>query len=140
MRTRSGVLLPSAEELGLAGARAWAGARARAGEASSIALNCDGVDDEGELTIMRRGEVSGELLKALERAAPTPLRVRRMPIGLLTDSVALADRGWSTVTVSRGSLGTLRRVHSPSDSLERLRGTGIEDVATLLARTVEELA
>lgn len=130
-----GVLLPSAEELGLAGARAWA----REARPAS-ALNCDGIDDQGELTIMHRGHVPDDLMRTLQAAAPAPLRVRRMPMGLLTDSVALADRGWAAVTISRGSLATLRRVHSPADSLTALRGDGIDDVATLLARTAEGLA
>ena len=130
-----GVLLPSAEELGLAGARAWArGAR------KGTALNCDGVDDAGELTIMYSGAAPTPLIQTLEALAPRPPRVRRMPLGLLTDSVALADRGWSTVTVSRGSLATLRRVHTRADSLTNLRGDGIDEVATLLARAVEALA
>ena len=63
-----------------------------------------------------------------------------MPLGLLTDSSALAERGWTTVTVSRGSLATLRRVHTRRDSLAALRGDGIDEVATLLARAVEALA
>jgi putative aminopeptidase FrvX len=129
-----GVLLPSAEELGLAGARAWA-----RGVRPGIALNCDGVDDMGELTIMHRGSVPDGLLQALQTAAPARLRVRRMPVGVLTDSVALTDRGWAAVTVSRGSLATLRRIHTPADSLASLRGEGIDDVATLLARAVEAL-
>jgi len=63
-----------------------------------------------------------------------------MPLGLVTDSVALVERGWNTLTVSRGSFATLRRVHTPADSLARLRGDGIDPVATLLARAVEALA
>ncbi|HEY2066087.1 MAG TPA: M28 family peptidase [Gemmatimonadaceae bacterium] len=132
---RVGVLLPSAEELGLAGARAWA-----RGAPAGLALNCDGVDDEGEVTIMHRGRPPEELVRALQGAAMAPLRVRRMPIGLLTDSVALADRGWHAVTVSRGSPATLRRVHTSADSLTSLRGDGIDEVANLLARTAEGLA
>jgi hypothetical protein len=62
-----------------------------------------------------------------------------MPLGLLTDSVAFADAGWETVTVSRGSLATLRRIHTPADSLARLRGDGIDEVATLLAGALEAL-
>lgn len=133
--TMFGVLLPSGEELGLAGARAWA-REMRPG----TALNCDGVDDAGELTIMYSGAAPTPLIETLRALAGQPLRVRRMPLGLLTDSVALADRGWTTVTVSRGSLATLRRVHSPGDSLAALRGDAIDDVATLLARAVEALA
>ena len=136
-----GVLLPSAEELGLAGARAWARERA-----AGTALNCDGVDDDGELTIMYTRTRPNELIDVVRRAAPhglgsgSGLRARRMPLGLLTDSVALADRGWSTVTLSRGSLASLRRVHTSHDSLAALRGDGVDVMATLLARAAEALA
>lgn len=130
-----GVLLPSAEELGLAGARAWA-----RDVRSGTALNCDGVDDAGEVTIMYSGAAPTPLIQTIAALAPRPPRVRRMPLGLLTDSVALADRGWAAVTVSRGSLATLRRVHTPQDSLAALRGHGIDEVASLLARAVEALA
>jgi hypothetical protein len=134
-----GVLLPSAEELGLAGARAWA--RSRSGP-PAVAINCDGVSDEGDgaITIMYTGHRPDGLLDTLRRAVATETRVRRMPLGLLTDSVALTDRGWHTVTVSRGSFRTLRRVHSVRDSLDNLTGSGIDDVATLLARASEALA
>jgi acetylornithine deacetylase/succinyl-diaminopimelate desuccinylase-like protein len=133
--TMLGVLLPSAEELGLAGARAWA-RNAR----PATALNCDGVDDAGVLTIMYSGAAPTPLILTLKALARGSCRVRRMPPGLLTDSVALADRGWATVTVSRGSLATLRRVHTPADSLATLRGDGIDEVAALLARAAEVLA
>jgi hypothetical protein len=135
--TMLGVLLPSAEELGLAGARAWARSARRG---AGTAINCDGVDDAGELRIMYSGAAPTPLIQTLQALAPGSCQVRRMPLGLLTDSVALADRGWASVTVSRGSLATLRRVHTPADSLAALRGDGIDDVATLLARTVEALA
>ena len=134
-----GVLLPSAEELGLAGARAWARTWMET-QQPGIALNCDGVDDEGALTIMYSRGADPALLAILRQASPTPVRVRRMPLGLLTDSVALSDRGWRTVTVSRGGWHTLRRVHSRGDSLDHLTGRGIDDAATLLARAVEALA
>lgn len=130
-----GVLLPSAEELGLAGARAWAGTRA-----PGVALNCDGVDDQGELTIMHGSNPPMDVVDAVRRAAARDVQVRRMPLGLLTDSVALADRGWRAVTVSRGSFASLRRVHTPHDSLEGLQGTGIHETATVLARAAEALS
>lgn len=133
--TMVGVLLPSAEELGLAGARAWA-----RGVRTGTALNCDGIDDAGEVTIMHSRAAPTPLIQTLQALAPRPPRVRRMPLGLLTDSVALADRGWTTVTVSRGSLASLRRVHTSRDSLAALRGDGIDEVASLLARAVEALA
>jgi hypothetical protein len=133
-----GVLLPSAEELGLAGARAWAREWART-RRPGTALNCDGVDDNGGLTVMYSTGGTASLIDTLRRVAPGPLAVRRMPLGLLTDSVALADRGWAAVTVSRGSWATLARVHSRRDSLENLTGRGVDDAADLLARAVEAL-
>ena len=63
-----------------------------------------------------------------------------MPVGLLTDSTALAGAGWSAVTVSHGSFRTLRRVHTPEDSLSSMRGSAIDDVAVILARAAETLA
>jgi hypothetical protein len=133
--TMFGVLLPSAEELGLAGARAWV-----RGVRKGTALNCDGVDDAGDLTIMYSGAAPTPLIQTLQAVTPRALRVRRMPLGLLTDSVALADDGWTAATVSRGSLATLRRVHTGADTLANLRGDGIDEVALLLARAVEALA
>lgn len=134
-----GVLLPSAEELGLAGARAWGMARRQNGE-QGIAINCDGVDDQGALTIMYSAKPSIEVLNAIRDSAAEPVSVRRMPLGLLVDSVALAEAGWRSVTVSRGSLASLRRVHTKADSLERLRGDGISRTARVLARAAEALA
>lgn len=134
-----GVLLPSGEELGLAGARAWARAHG-----AGVALNCDGVDDDGDLVIMYNAPAPGEVVSAVRGAAQAggraTVRVRRMPLGLLTDSTALAASGWRAVTVSHGSLRTLRRVHTSRDSLANLRGTSIDEVAAILARAVEALA
>lgn len=130
-----GVLVPSAEELGLAGARAWAQTRA-----VGTALNCDGVDDGGALVIMYNDAAPEELVGAVRRAATRPVVARRMPLGLLTDSTALAHAGWRTVTVSHGSLATLRRIHTERDSLANLRGTKIDEVAVILARAAEALA
>ena len=130
-----GVLLPSAEELGLAGARAWARAHV-----ASVALNCDGVDDDGELLIMYNRRIPADVVAAVRDASKRPVRVRRMPLGLLTDSTALADAGWRTVTVSHGSLGTLRRVHTQRDSLANMRGTSVDAVSVILARAAEALA
>ena len=129
-----GVLVPSAEELGLAGVRAWV-----LGKTPATAINCDGVDDVGALVVMHNGRAPSRIIAAVDAAAPGRARVRRMPIGLLTDSTALAAAGWETATVSHGSLATLRRIHTSRDSLENLRGDRIDDVAVILARAVEAL-
>ena len=121
----------------MAGARAWV--RSRAGR-TAVAINCDGVDDDGELYIMYTGPKPEPLIEVLVACTERAPRVRRMPLGLLTDSVAFADAGWQTVTVSRGSFATLRRVHTRRDSLAALRGDGIAEVAGVLRRAAEALA
>lgn len=130
-----GVLLPTAEELGLVGARAFARDRE-----AGTALNCDGVDDDGDLLIMFNSEAPRRVVDAVRAASLGAARARRMPLGLLTDSSALASRGWDAVTVSRGSFATLRRIHSEADALERLDGTSIDSVGSILARAAEALA
>jgi hypothetical protein len=63
----------------------------------------------------------------------------RLIPGILTDSVALADAGWDTVTLSRGDLRTLQRIHTSSDTLDHLRGAGLDVAARVLADTATSL-
>ena len=135
-----GVLLTDAEELGLAGAHAWS--RGRAG-APTVVLNCDGVDDAGDVTIMFPRAHSSSLREVIATASSTTgvaHRARGTPIGLLTDSVAFAQHGLASATFSRGSWSSLARVHSARDNLSRLTGRGIPDVARLMAETARLLA
>jgi hypothetical protein len=137
LSARVGVLITDAEELALAGARAWARSRT-----PTIALNCDSVDDTGSLVVMYTGARPTRLVSLFERAASTtsqPLRVLRLIPGILTDHVALGDAGWETVTLSRGDLRTLQRIHTSRDSLAHMSGRGIASAAQALARTATEL-
>jgi hypothetical protein len=129
-----GVLLTSAEELGLAGARAWS-----AVHPAALAINCDGVDDAGTLTCMYTGQRTSRVVVALDQAARSgglSLNIRRLIPGLLVDAVALRDAGWDCATVSRGSLRTLARIHSVADRSDRLTGAGVAEAAALVARAV----
>jgi hypothetical protein len=131
-----GILVTSAEELGLAGAREWA-----FGKRPAVAINCDGVDDAGSLVVMhgwRRPDRLVDLLLAAGAGSTVPVSARRLTPGILLDSVAFADAGWEAVTVSRGSWRTLARVHTAGDDLSRLEGDGIEDAAGLLAAAAME--
>ena len=129
-----GVVLTSAEELGLAGARAWV-----RGRGAVHAINVDGVDDEGVLrfTWTRRRPTSLlELLAARAGEAGVPASAGRLIPGVLLDGVALADAGWQVVTVSRGTLRTVARIHTPRDSLEHLSGEGIAITASIILAAV----
>jgi hypothetical protein len=133
-----GVILTSGEELGLAGARAHVETHTD----RAIAINCDTVDDGGRFLCMARRTSRGAATAAIVRAAKRvglPLRVRGIIPGILADSIAFADAGWDSLTLSRGNIATLARVHTSSDTRERLNGAGIAQAAYLLAATVEEL-
>ena len=135
--TPLGVLLTSAEELGLAGARAFA-----RGHRPAVCVNCDGVDDTGRWTAMHTGAAPRALLDAVSRAS-AGLRLdvapRRLLPGVLVDGVALADAGWHVITISHGSLRTLGRIHTRLDSRESLQGDAIPVAATLIAAIVTEV-
>jgi hypothetical protein len=133
--TPLGVLLTSAEELGLAGARAWA----REAE-PAVALNCDGIDDAGELVCMYGRSIPAPVVDAVRRASGGRARVRRLLPGILADSVALADAGWAAVTLSRGTAATLARIHRPADTSDRMTGEGIAATAAVVVGSIERLA
>jgi hypothetical protein len=133
-----GVLITDAEELALAGARAWS-----RGRTPGIALNCDSVDDDGPLVVMYSGRSPVELLSKLQHAASAEgerLRALRLIPGILTDHVPLAEAGWTTLTLSRGTVRTLRRIHTSRDTLAHMDGRGIPGAAKVLARLVTELS
>ncbi len=130
-----GVLLTSAEELGMAGARGWLAQRTV--PERGVAINCDGVDDNGELTctITRDDGVFRLAMATLARrhTIGEQVRVRRSLPGVLFDSVAFSDRGWAAATLSRGTLRSLARVHTTADTLDRLRGGSVEQTARIVA-------
>jgi Zn-dependent M28 family amino/carboxypeptidase len=123
-----GVMLTTAEELGLAGARAWA----REASPASV-INIDGIDDTGALRLVYSGRKPRALLDYLGEGWPA---ASRLPPGLLMDGVALADAGWEVVNVSKGSWRTVSRIHTSKDDLAHLDGNGIEEVAALVATSI----
>ena len=127
-----GVVITSGEELGLAGARAWAAGRPR--HDGGIAINCDGVDDVGAVTVTlgrrraRRGKWDWGSSDVTKACGPD-VRVRRVLPGVLLDAVALTDAGWAACTVSKGGLRSLARVHTRRDTIARTSGSGIAETA-----------
>ena len=132
-----GVLLTSAEELGMAGARAFA-----IQHAAAMAINVDGVDDRGATICMRHGRAARVRVGLSRAARAIGMRVdeRRTIPGLLTDGVVLAEAGWSAVTLSRGGLRTLWRIHRAADIASRITGRGIHEMARLVASAAREIA
>ncbi len=135
-------LVTDAEELGLVGARAAVG---RVGNVVGV-VNLDGLDDRGRLRVVYgRGLAGGRrpdsLLTALYRAAEqesVDVSIGRLPLGLLTDHMPFARAGVPAVTVLRGSLRSLARVHTPGDRADRLDGTGLAEAIRVVRRAAAD--
>ena len=134
-----GVLVTSGEELGLAGARVWA----RHAERSITVLNCDTTDDAGDWRSMYTGARPKRIALAVEGVASrlqVALAMRRLIPGILTDSMAFADRGIEAVTLSRGTLSTLARIHTRRDNSNALTGQGAAEASVILSALAKELS
>jgi hypothetical protein len=70
----------------------------------------------------------------------TRLRVGRVIPGILADNMAFADKGIAAVTVSRGTLSTLARIHTRRDNSSVLTGKGAAEASALLSSLAKELA
>jgi hypothetical protein len=138
LKSSSGVVLTSAEELGLAGARAWS-----SGREPATLINVDSVDDQGEIRCIvhraRDSALASEVVICAEIEG-VPIRRGDLPIGALMDSVVFARAGWRAVGISRLSWSTLGIIHTRRDTPERCDGTGIAETAGVLAECIRRLA
>jgi hypothetical protein len=67
------------------------------------------------------------------------LRTVRLIPGILADSMVFADLGIEAVTLSRGKLSTLARIHTRRDNSNALSGSGAADAGVLLSALAKEL-
>lgn len=133
-------LITDAEELGLVGARDIA----RKLDPVIGVINVDGIDDSGTYFILERfgmpaRHIAPHLVAAILTAASEmelPAQRRKVPFGLLLDHIPLARRHLPAVTLMRGGLKSLRRVHRPGDSMDALNGSGVESAIALIGRAL----
>lgn len=111
-----GFLFTGAEEFGVVGARAFV-RTGRLGRDLEV-INLDTLDQQGTLYLVyhdsRGEELARRLQPVVENLAPRTAR-RRLPLGILTDSLPLARSGAAAVTLSRLDWATLRLMHTPRD-------------------------
>ncbi|HJP61169.1 MAG TPA: M28 family peptidase [Gemmatimonadaceae bacterium] len=135
-----GVLITSGEELGLAGALAWT----RTAPEHLVILNCDTVDELGSFRCMYTGAQPMRVAVAAENEANRlglRLKIGRLIPGIMADSMVFADRArWSAITLSRGTLGTLARIHTRRDNSSVLTGNGAAQASVLLSALTKELS
>jgi hypothetical protein len=130
----TGVLITGGEEFGLVGARVFT--RAQGSLKGIEVVNIDTVDDEGLLFVVShdaRGAASAAALAARLAPLGLPVRTRRLPLGILVDSLPLARAGASAVTLGRLTWGTLRVIHTPADVPDSLSLEAAERVGRALA-------
>ena len=131
----TGVLITGAEEFGLVGARVFAVERAESLRGVVI-VNLDTIDQEGQLALVthdRRGTELAQTIGSTLAAAGLPARVRRLPLGILTDSVPFARRGVPALTIGRLTWRTLRLIHTPRDTPDGLSLETAERIGRTLA-------
>lgn len=118
----TGILLTGAEEFGLVGARILVETRRELVRGTEI-INLDTLDEHGALSLVCH-DAAGRALAA--RIAPllaspgVAVRERRLPLGIFVDSYPLARGGGKAVTIGRLDWSTLRRLHTPRDTMHDL--------------------
>jgi hypothetical protein len=137
-------LITDAEELGLAGARA---AAPHLPPVFGV-INLDGLDDHGAFYVLERfgllrkrglaPHLAAALLAEAE-ALGEPANRRDLPAGIPVDHVPIVRAGTPALTLMRGSLRSLRRVHRPADDLSQLRGDGVRRTVTLVCGALARL-
>jgi hypothetical protein len=126
---RVGILITGAEEFGLVGARVFA--QLAPDLRSAEFVNVDTVDQEGKLYLVSHNQIGERLAASLEphlAGLGLPIKRRRLPLGIFVDSAPLARAHAPAVTVGRLTWRTLRCIHTPADTPERLAFDTAEQV------------
>ena len=133
-----GVIITGAEEFGLVGARRLARERPDL-FANAIVINIDTVDDEGITYVITHGaesaSLAGLLLGRLTGLSPL-VKERRLPIGIMVDSLPLAVVARQSATVGRLTWGTLARIHTPRDDADECHLLTAEQLGERLAAPI----
>jgi hypothetical protein len=107
----------------------------------------DGLDDRGTLRVCEgRGvptrDRAPRLTAVLARSCTdlgVSVRTGPLPPGVLCDHIPFATAGVPAVTLMRGQLRSLARVHRAADTPQRLTGAGAEAAARVVCRALDEL-
>jgi hypothetical protein len=132
---RVGILITSAEEFGLVGARVFAQLTPHLQDAEFV--NLDTLDQEGRLYIVSHDTAGARFARELESALAEvrlPIERRRLPLGIFVDSAPLAKAGARSVTIGRLTWNTLRCIHTAADTPDRLSLETAEQVGKAVIR------
>jgi hypothetical protein len=129
-----GYLFSGAEEFGLVGSRVFV--RSGVQLQGTEVVNLDTLTGRGTYYLLAHDSPGRDLARRLNRActglAPQVV-VRRLPLGILVDSLPFARAGATAVTLSRLDWGDLRRMHTPADTAEGLELATAESTGAAIA-------
>lgn len=131
----TGILITGAEEFGMVGARLFAQLEPDRVRGSTV-INFDTLDDEGALYLVSHdgrghGLASSEAIHLAGQGPP--VKLRRLPPGILVDSLPLARAGAVAITVGRLTWRTLRLIHTPRDTVDGFAFRTAQEVGRALA-------
>lgn len=131
---RTGFIFTGAEEFGLVGARILVQQTPELVRDCDV-INLDSLDDAGDIAIVshdrRARALAGELDARLSRPG-WRVRRRRLPPGIMVDSVPLARAGARAVTVARVTWSSFKVIHTPADAAARLDFASARAIGRLL--------
>ncbi len=130
----TGFLLTGAEEFGLVGARIVAQQLPELVRGTDV-INLDTLDDRGAIAVVAHngpGRVLAESLRIALAPLGVPVRRRRLPPGILVDSLPLARAGARAVTIARLDWSTLRMMHTARDAVAGLAFRTAREVGSIL--------
>jgi hypothetical protein len=133
-----GVILTGAEEFGLLGARHLARTASELFQGTEV-INLDTLADRGATYVVTHRASDLPLVSKVTRALASlgrPAIPRRLPLGILVDSVALGRVAASAVTVSRLDWSVLRLMHTPRDTPEGLDPAFAEAVGRAIGQAL----
>lgn len=134
-----GILVTGAEEFGLVGARVFAQERPELLVGREV-VNVDTVDDQGPFYVVyheKQGKALAAHLEPLLASLGLPCRRRRLPAGIMVDSLPLAPAAARAVTLARLDWGSLRRLHTPADTADGLAFETAGRLGRLLAHAID---
>ena len=129
-----GIILTGAEEFGLLGARHLARAEPALLRDTEV-INLDTLADRGSFYIVTHNSAAVPLANRLQRRLAglgLPIIQRRLPVGILVDSLAMAPLASGAVTVARLDWTVLRLMHTPRDTNQGLDPRFAEAIGRLI--------
>jgi hypothetical protein len=91
---------------------------------------------------LRKQGLAPHLAAALLQEADArgePADRRDLPFGIPVDHIPIVRAGTPALTLMRGSLKSLRRVHQPADNLDSLSGDGVSRTIELVCGALARL-